>query len=443
MLNRRQFSKSLLSVAFAGLASNVAGAPTKRTAIAQGYGPLVSDPNGLLDLPEGFSYRVISELGNTMADGHPVPDRADGMGCIPLDDERVTLVRNHELAPKALDETSNPITSALAFDHLPNGHALSGGTTNMVYNLSTGKVEREFVSLSGTLRNCSGGITPWGTWMTCEESVAGPEYGIKEQHGWLFEVPANATELIKAEPIKAMGRFNREAACVDPNTGIVYMTEDRGDSLFYRYVPKVKGDLKQGGQLQALAVVDQPKLDSRNWDHTALLLGESVTTTWIDLDQPESPKDDLRTRGHAAGAALFARGEGIFWGDDELYFCCTNGGAKQLGQIMKYVPATEQLTLFVESPDKQTYNFGDNLAVMPNGHLVVCEDQYGDTVDNALKGITPNGDTYNLARVRIQTEPAGACFSPDGKTMFLNLYAPTRTLAITGPWGDASSDAVG
>jgi secreted PhoX family phosphatase len=252
--------------------------------------------------------------------------------------------------------------------------------------------------------------------------------------------------MVKATPIIAMGRFNHEAACIDPRTGIVYMTEDRGDSLLYRFIPKVKGNLHQGGRLQALAINQQPKFDTRNWSQALMSLNVEMEVHWIDLDNPESPDDDLRLRGHNAGAALFARGEGIHWGNNELYFCCTNGGAKKLGQIMRYVPSLSEgysletdnpgmLSLFVESENKQSLNFGDNITVAPNGHLIVCEDQYTDQVDNHLKGVTTSGQTYDFARIRLQTEPAGACFSPDGSTLFVNLYSPTTTLAITGPWG--------
>lgn len=162
---------------------------------------------------------------------------------------------------------------------------------------------------------------------------------------------------------------------------------------------------------------------------------------WVALDNPESPDDDLRQQGYDKGAALFARGEGIHWGDDELYFCCTNGGEKQLGQVMKLVPSEngkqDKLQLFLESEDKNLYNFGDNLTVCPNGHLLVCEDQYTDIVDNHLRGVTPSGEVYNFAKLHAQTELAGACFSPDGNTLFVNIYSPTKTLAITGPWARA------
>jgi secreted PhoX family phosphatase len=448
MITRRRFNQSIVTLAFTGLSCHLLASPSAPTndSLPLTYGELLNDPNGLIDLPAGFSYKVISSLNEEMTDGLLVPDRADGMGCFYLDDDRVTLIRNHELSPKHQTNTSaNEKMLDLAYDSFQNAYPLPGGTSNIIYNHKLQQIEHQFMSLIGTIRNCSGGITPWGTWLTCEESTVKQDNQLSKDHGYVFEIPANVTAMVKAVPIVAMGRFNHEAACVDPRTGIVYMTEDRDDSLLYRFIPKVKGRLHEGGHLQALTISQRPKFDTRNWDKTSISLNVEMEAHWIDLDNPQSPDDDLRLRGHKAGAALFARGEGIHWGNNELYFCCTNGGAKKLGQIMRYVPSLTEgsslekhtpgkLSLFVESENKQSLNFGDNITVAPNGHLIVCEDQYTDQVDNHLKGVTTNGQVYDFASIKLQTEPAGACFSPDGNTMFVNLYSPTTTLAITGPW---------
>ena len=428
---RRRFLGATGS-AFAALVAS--GCSTRMPAgVAEGgsYGPLVADPAGLLDLPQGFSYRVISRLGDAMADGGTVPDAADGMGCFDLGGGKLALVRNHELRP---GQGAGAVLTT-GYGQAPDGSIMPGGTTTLVLDAKTLKVEREHRSLAGTVRNCAGGVTPWGSWLTCEEPSS--LLTKSTHHGYVFEVPAAATGLVDPVPLKAMGRFNHEAACVDPATGLVYQTEDRDDGLLYRFMPTVPGKLALGGKLQAL-VIDGGVTDTRNWAALDVARGAKLPVRWVDLDDVEAPKDDLRLRGAAAGGATFARGEGIWMGEDELYFCCTSGGAAKLGQIFRLVPGRgeqpDTLELFFESENTGQFNYGDNLVVAPNGHLVVCEDQYSDAVDNYLRGIDTAGRAYPLARMRLQTELAGACFSPDGKTLFVNAYSPTTTLAITGPW---------
>jgi len=456
-MNRRQVvALGLTGVAFGGFALHAGRlhAAGAGEATVPGYGPLLPDPAGILDLPRGFSYSVVSSLGDLMDDGNVMPGAFDGMGCFALDDRRIALVRNHEL--KSDDFARGPagtkgLMTPQAFDRRPDGAALPGGTSTTIIDAKTLQVEQQYLSLAGTIRNCAGGTTPWGSWLTCEEDVTRPDQdeNVSRDHGWVFEVPAAHHGLVDPVPLTGLGRFRHEAACVDPATDIVYLTEDRDEGLFYRFLPNVRGKLSEGGRLQALALIDGPS-DTRNWEES-LAAGQEFTpgvwakTRWIDLEGTDSPDDDLRLRGAKAGATLFARGEGLWFGRGELYFCCTSGGAAGLGQVMCYRPSSNEgdryekdapgtLQIFVESTDKALFNYGDNLTVAPNGHLIVCEDQYTDVVDNHLRGITPDGGLYPLARLRLQAELAGACFSPDGLTLFVNLYGPGKTLAIRGPW---------
>lgn len=457
MLNRRHFlaatSTAFGGLALAGCTSTVAGSSTGASGILgqniYGYGPLERDPAGLFDLPKGFRYQVISSLGETMSDGMHVPDRADGMGCFAYDANRVALVRNHELSARHVDkgaigEVGKSLTKS--YDVTDEGSALPGGTSTLLYNIKTGKLEEQWLSLVGTIRNCAGGPTPWGSWLTCEEDLTRAGKGVKQDHGWVFEVPSKHRGLVDPIPLKDMGRFNHEAASVDPRTGIVYLTEDRSEGLLYRFLPNAKGELAKGGRLQALALEDTSMQDSRNWNGSPIAVQAPLSTRWIDLDGTDAPDDDLRQRGAAKGATLFARGEGIWMGDDAVYFCCTSGGAAKLGQVMRYRPSRFEgqtgevsepgmLDIFVESTGKAMLDFADNVTVAPNGHLFACEDQYTTVVDNRIRGISPKGEVYGFGRLHLQTELAGACFSPDGSTLFVNVYGPTKTLAITGPWG--------
>lgn len=444
--SRRQFlihSGGSVATAFIGLRLATAGAAMPKL----DFGALLPDPNGVLDLPAGFSYRVISRAGDAMSDGLLVPGMADGMAAFKGQDGNVVLVRNHELDAKrgrkygtAFGEGNARLGSKLPLTALydAGGDAPSfGGTTTVVYNPVEQRVEQQYLSLAGTERNCAGGPTPWGSWLSCEENTdrAGGDNG--QDHGYVFEVPSAHQGPVDPIPLKAMGRFNHEAAAVDPRSGIVYLTEDKADGLFYRFVPKRPGRLAEGGTLQALMLRDSKSGDTRNWDGKAAGLkpGEQWPVRWLTLGDVESPDDDLRNRGQAAGAAIFARGEGLWWGRGEAYFTCTVGGAKQVGQVFRYRPTRNgdgTLELFIESDDKDAFANADNLTVAPWGDLLVCEDTSRSC---RLVGVRPDGTLYRFAaHPYTDSELAGVCFAPDGQTLFLNVQKPGLTLAINGPF---------
>ena len=215
-----------------------------------GYGPLLPDSEGILNLPEGFSYRIISRKGDPMTDGFFVPGRGDGMAAFAGPDGKIIVIRNHEISPGDKEqgpfgenlELLSKLSEADLYDYGRGNLPCLGGTSTFVYNPASGEIETEYLSLIGTIRNCAGGPTPWNSWITCEENTSIANSKLEKNHGYNFEVPASATPLLtKPQPIKEMGRFNHEAVCVDPSTHIVYQTEDRGDGLIYRYLPNTKG----------------------------------------------------------------------------------------------------------------------------------------------------------------------------------------------------------
>jgi uncharacterized protein len=457
---RRLISAGAVGLAFAGMARYATGQgappPTAEGIEADayrsevtGYGPLGRDPAGVFDLPRGFSYRMVSRFGDAMDDGLVVPGKFDGMGCFGIDADRVALVRNHELKWPDGDRgpfgpgriNAGKVDRALIYDHTDTGLPLVGGTTTLVYHLRTGRLERQHLSLVGTSTNCSGGITPWGSWLSCEETTETAGLEVMKDHGYVFEVPHDHAGLVSPAPLKALGRFRHEAACVDPGTGIIYMTEDESDGqgLFYRFLPETPGQLHRGGRLQALGF--EGGGDPRNWESASFWSpGERRKAVWIDLDGADNPYGDLRYRGQDKGAAWFARGEGVFYAPDAVYISCTSGGPSKLGQIMRYRPSDQTIELFLQPDDPAKLEMNDNIAVAPWGHLFVCEDK-ADGV-NYLRAVTPEGRLYTVGRnaavaggdVGMNSELAGACFSPDGSTLFINIYRPGMTLAITGPW---------
>lgn len=464
---RRDFLKNsaLIAVGFGGLQRMVAAGESLTTSPWDSrFGRVIPDPHNLLSLPEGFKYRVISFAGDAMDDGLLVPDKPDGMATFAGPDGLTILVRNHEIEPRQQGPFGEDAELLATVDQTKlydlgdkDKKPCNAGTTTVVYDTRRQQVVRQFMSLAGTIRNCAGGPTPWGTWITCEEATdvigvnhidEGPAILCQQNHGYNFEVPASTRmALTPAHPLKAMGRFRHEAVAVDPHSGIVYQTEDLEDGLIYRFIPRVPGRLAEGGKLQALALIDRPSTDTRNWATPAdFTPGERHAVVWIDLDNVDSPEDDLRHRGFAAGAARFARGEGMWYSKGDIYFACTKGGKSKLGQLWKYTPAEFEglanasydhgtLELFVEPGDSQLVANADNLTASPWGDLVVCEDREGPEV--RLVGVTPGGRCYTFAQNHAHTEFSGACFSPDGSTLFVNLQHKGMTLAITGPWPTA------
>ena len=463
---RRRFLAGLgavSAVALSPLAACVAAADARGAATAvPGYGPLQPDPRGILDLPEGFHYRVISRVGQGMDDGFVVPGRPDGMHAFPAAQGRTILLRNHELNPgsgeTAFRDMERELSSAERA-RIYDAGAGRGGVTTLVVDTASSRVEHQFLTLAGTLRNCSGGATPWGSWISCEEIVIGAgQYGARREHGYNFEVPAAATSLVEPLPLKAMGRFNHEAVAVDGRTGIVYQTEDRDDGLLYRFLPRQRGRLAAGGRLQALAIRDLPAVNTGNRQDAAntFTLGRRLRVAWVDLDDVTSPNDDLRHQGRTSGAATFVRGEGMSVETDAvgggtcIWFVCTSGGPHGLGQLWCYRPAAGEgddaegrqpgtIELGVEPRNIDWLRNGDNLTLAPFGDLLVCEDN-----SNAqhVVGITRSGGMYRVAaNGRRDSEFAGATFSADGSTLFVNLQKPGLTFAVKGPWHTRRTDS--
>lgn len=443
-LSRRQFIKNtaIFSVGFTGLKSLIASSNKSKSVF--GYGPLIDDPNKVLDLPQNFNYKIIGKTGDLMTDGFFLPGKPDGMAAFSYKPDEVIVIRNHEINPLAFGATGpfgrgnkkiNNVPDELIYD---KGRILPclGGTTTFVYNTKTQKLQNQFLSLVGTLRNCSGGPTPWNTWITCEEAVMGTKGPCKKTHGWCFEVPVHdQPTLAMPIPLKAMGRFNHEAVAVEPKSGKVYLTEDRNDGLIYRFDPKIEGHLAKGGKLFALKIKDNPSFDTRNWQTNQFNVGQKKEVEWVEMDNVESARDDLRFRGFKKGAACFARGEGMWYSENAIYFACTNGGIKKYGQIWKL--SDDKIELFAEPNDADLVENCDNITVSPWGDLFLCEDGKGEQY---IDVITPQGDFFKVAKnSKSKSELAGPTFSPDGSTLFVNIQHDGLTVAITGPWHEKKS----
>jgi secreted PhoX family phosphatase len=381
-----------------------------------------------------------------MSDGVPTPRAHDGMAAFPLPNGNIRLVRNHEDrdAPGIATVKGDP---ASAYD--PRG---GGGTTSLeVRRRADGRPElvRDFVSLNGTTANCAGGATPWGTWLSCEETTEGETQRWERDHGYVFEVAADAESPVRPLPLRAMGRFIHEAVALDPRTGIVYETEDDTMAGFYRFIPRTPGRLAEGGRLQMLGVRDQPCYETQIGQR----VGTVLPVRWVDIPDPDPEAAETNVmavfdQGWAGGGAYFSRLEGCFYSAGDVYFHATNGGDEGYGQVWRYRPDSGpegDLTLIFESPGPRVLNAPDNITVSPRGGILICEDN--EELCH-LRGLTPGGKIFDLARNLVGTQEfAGATFSPDGQILFVNLQghlslAESRpdapllgmTFAIWGPW---------
>jgi hypothetical protein len=373
---------------------------------------LAPDRHQILDLPRGFSYRVLDRAGSRMSDGFSVPARPDGMACFLAADGSHVLMRNHELT----DVEDGPTSGGLPVPDEAFDPQAGGGVTRLVIDPSDGSLRSSNLVLTGTLFNCAGGASPWG-WLSCEESI-------EPGHGFVFACPIEATRVSRPRPIRSYGRYRHEAVAIDPRDHAAYLTEDRADGCFYRFAP-VSMDRPFEGTLQAMAVAEP----GRDLGASGLRTGGTLAVTWIDLDGTDSPDDDLRLRAVERGAATVCRGEGTFWYGDRVYFTSTAGGPLGAGQVFALEPRRSELTLVAQAEDERL-DHPDNLCVTSFGDVYLAEDGVGDQYLRVLK---PDGRILPFARnARSRGELAGVCFSPDERTLFVNLQHDGLTLAIRG-----------
>ncbi|MGP3971664.1 alkaline phosphatase PhoX [Streptomyces sp. 6N223] len=467
-LNRRQFvQRSAAAGAGVALAGSVGVLATAPGALGGspgrqglGYGPLVPDPEGVLSLPEGFTYRVITHTGRTtLESGEFTPAEHDGTGTFEGPRGADLLVVNHEMdGPRSDYDHPVPLAEGLVYDP-----AAPGGCT-VVEVADGGEHVTEWVAIAGTSNNCAGGTTPWGTWLTCEETEdrAG-EAGMTLDHGYVFEVdPYDRDAGRDPRPIKALGRFAHEAVVVDERRGHLYLTEDADEpnGLFYRWVPPEgfrhgRGRLRtlpgDAGTLQAFKCFDSAGRFVDDLSRTTRI-GTVYGVDWVDVPDRDARETPIRQQFGPGRITRARKLEGMWWGDGGAYFVSSyareedSPGTPHDGQVWFYDPRRRTITLKVRlgvnaDPSQEGNLDGpDNITVSPYGGLIISED--GEGLQH-LFGATEDGRTFELARneVNIGTEEepefsefTGVTFSPDGQTLYASIQEPGILLAITGPW---------
>ncbi|MEU6536225.1 alkaline phosphatase PhoX [Streptomyces sp. NPDC047000] len=442
--------------ALASTETHTAGEETAAGHGGVGYGPLVPDPHGVLALPAGFSYRIVTHSGRTrLESGEFTPSHHDGTAAFDGPRGATLLVNNHELkGPRADWAYPVPLTGDLVYDP-----AASGGCT--VVEVRRDQVA-EWVGIAGTSTNCAGGHTPWGTWLTCEETEdrAG-QNGMTRDHGYVFEVdPEDRRANRDPKPLKALGRYAHEAVVVDPGRGHLYLTEDASgpNGLLYRWTPP-EGFRHGRGKLRTLADDAGVLQAFRCFDSGGRFVDDlsraTRTGTVYGVDWVPVPDRDARTvsvrKQFTDGQITRARKlEGMWWGDGGAYIVSSYARAESPvrhdGAVWFYDPRRRTLTLKVllgVNPDPSAdgaFDGPDNITVSPYGGLVIAED--GEGIQH-LFGATDRGRTYPIARndLNIGTAEApeyseftGVTFSPDGRTLYANIQEPGIMVAITGPW---------
>jgi secreted PhoX family phosphatase len=475
--------------------------------------PDLADGQIRLALPAGFQYRSFQGSSRTapitLDDGSLLPGRHDGMAAFSAhrrhDDDHDDDDRDWSRAWRRGrddddDDRHGHRDSILIRNHEENGSAAGGafgapgtpvydsaalGGTSTVRVTWDGIPVHSVASLSGTQMNCSGGEMPWGSWVTCEETVNGYDVGddftrgsappttyvtnarLQKTHGWIFEVPVFGEA--SAEPITQAGRFPHESVAWDPRGDALYLSEDNFafPSGFYKYVPprhpKRVGRLLDGGTLYMLKVKGVANADLARTQPR----GMTYDVEWVKIDNPSfdfgrpaagsppSKTNDealqyVSQQGLAKGAAMFSRLEGTVYDHGLVYFTSTQGGiattptlpntstgfGSGFGQIWAFEPRAEKLHMLFESPNREVLDFPDNVTTSRRGTLVICEDG-GDR--NFLRGLTRRGRLFDIAQNKIATqindEFAGSTFSSDGRTLFVNIQANRGlSLAIWGPW---------
>lgn len=415
-MDRRSFLRGALAgagaIAFGDAFRHAALAAPATDADQSSYGSLgPADADGLM-YPRGFTGRVIARAGLPVGlTPHVWPAFPDGAACFARPDAAGWILVVNSENPPAAD-----------FELLPEVQDLLGGASAIVFDEGGAIVDAYWV-LKNTRSNCAGGVTPWGTWLSCEEfdfTVRTP--GAPPSHaGRVFECSPTDRGGAQARELPLLGRFKHEAAAFD-DQGRVYLTEDMSDGCLYRFTP--------AGSLGTPASLDAGVLD-------ALQIGaDGRTVSWVGPIDPTAASMATRKQAQAAGATVFKGGEGCFHDGGTVLF--TTKGDDRVWALTLGAGTPDSIEVLYDGDadgDAGVLNGVDNIIVSPHtGNIYVAED--GDNMEvvviettggvrTAAPLIRATGPQHgqklsSSSPVPTASEVTGLALSPDGSRLYFN-----------------------